>query len=86
MSKCRFGHQLVFIDGFIYAIGGWNHFSKKEAPLTDCERLNLKTGEWDEINSLSEGRADFGACSLGSSIYVFGGRNLKGLLGSIERY
>jgi len=86
MLTCRYEHSLVMLDKYIYAIGGKEFFKNAKSYLASCERLNLKTLEWEYTASLSIARSDFGACALGNAIYVIGGKNDSGPLYDIERF
>ncbi len=50
MKLARSGHCMVYLQNFIYVIGG---FSEQNDFTTRCERLNLADYSWSEIASLN---------------------------------
>mmetsp|Transcript_21655 Transcript_21655/g.21404 ORF Transcript_21655/g.21404 Transcript_21655/m.21404 type:complete len:264 (-) Transcript_21655:53-844(-) len=80
----RSNHWVLYYNDFIYVIAGCdskNDFTNK------CERLNLRTRQWEMIASTNEIRDTSTAVVKDDSIYVFGGRceNTK-LAKTIEKY
>lgn len=72
------------INSFLYVIGGYN---KDEGLLPYCERLSLKSKQWEEIETLNKPRLN--SCSSvlnGTHVYTFGGMGEEEFLDTIERY
>ena len=65
-------------DGYIYILGGHHPDAVVAGPQTDpgfefCERLNLKTGEWEQIASLPTPRFALTAVVINNKIVTMGG-------------
>jgi N-acetylneuraminic acid mutarotase len=77
MMLKRYGHNSVYMNGVIYAIGGFSHRDlPNEMPVTlaSCERFNVLENNWAYISTMNEPRAFAGVCSLDNQfLYVFGG-------------
>jgi hypothetical protein len=64
MLTKRFGHSSMFLNGYIYVIGGFSHRDvPNEAPVTiaSCEKFAVHENKWQYIASLNESRA-FAGC------------------------
>jgi len=90
MARRRYGHVCVNLNGYIYALGG---FDSKDADgveansIDQCERFSFHENKWLEVCSMNESRAFHGACSMGEQfIFVFGGFQGFEVLPSIEKY
>ena len=72
MNKPRSGHSVVFLNNFIYAIGGVTddgNFSQT------CERWNMKNLFWENISSLNYSANNAAVCTFDKLyIYKFGGK------------
>ena len=81
MTLPRGDHSLIYIAGYIYAIGSYTNNKT-------CERYNVQKNKWAPISSLNIGRAGAGLCTFDNEyIYAFGGRNGKRtILNAIECY
>lgn len=78
-------HATVFLDGFVYAIGGYDGNAKKM--LSTCERYDLMKDEWELIDSLKKQKCAFAATAVNNRyIYVFGGFDGRERLNTVERY
>ena len=86
MHKCRYQHGAVLYQGNVYVIGGKEFYSGSKCYLKACERLDVKTFEWEEIPPLNIERCNFSVCCFNKQIYVLGGYNQNGLLKEIECY
>jgi hypothetical protein len=90
MSYKRYAHCSVFVNGFIYILGGFNHKDdNKSSPstLSHCERFDLKTHKWQPIKPMNHARAFFGCANINSEhIFAFGGFFDHQILQSIEKY
>lgn len=72
------------INSFLYIVGGYN---KDSGVLTTCERLSLKSKQWQEIEDLNVPRLNNCSAALdGTHVYTFGGLGKFDYLSSIERY
>ena len=73
----RFGHQSVYLNGLVYAIGGFNHQDTPHTlpvTLASCERYSVVENNWVYVSTMSEPRAFAGHIVLDQQyIYVFGG-------------
>jgi len=68
----------AFLDGYIYVLGGHHPDATLGGPKTDpgfdfCERLNLATGEWEEIAPLPTARFALSAVTLDGKVLALGG-------------
>lgn len=60
----RYGHSVVYNNGYIYSLGGFSHKDlPNEVPVTlsSCEKYNVSTDSWTYISSMNEARSFFGA-------------------------
>jgi N-acetylneuraminic acid mutarotase len=71
----------VFVEGYVYAIGGAPH-------INTAERFNTTSKTWQRISSLFHGRYESAACSALDNrfIFVFCGEPLQSAGKTIERY
>jgi len=56
----RYGHQSTFVNGIVYAIGGFSHKDlPHELPVTlaSCERYSITENTWVYVSTMSEPRA-----------------------------
>ncbi|MBF4693016.1 Kelch repeat-containing protein [Fusibacter ferrireducens] len=80
----RISHQVVVLDGKIYAIGGIGG-----QYLNTVEEYNPITDIWEIKASMNIARRNFEAVTLGNKIYVLGGNNDANaslVLNSVEEY
>ncbi len=84
MNLPRADHSLIYLAGYIYAIGSYVHNKCNNT----CERYDIYKNKWTPIASLNTGRAGVGLCSVDNSyLYAFGGRNeQRVILSAIECY
>jgi len=84
MNLPRADHSLIYLAGYIYAIGSYVHNKCNNT----CERYDIYKNKWTPIASLNVGRAGVGLCSVDNSyLYAFGGRNEQRIiLSAIECY
>ena len=77
MNQKWFGHSCVFLNGYIYVIGGFAHKDvPNEAPdtLSTCEKFAIHENKWVFTASLNEPRAFSGCVKMENQyIFVFGG-------------
>jgi hypothetical protein len=67
MKLKRYGHILKYLNGFVYAIGGFSHKDlPDEMPVTlaSCERYNHHDNSWSFISTMNEPRAFSAAVCL----------------------
>lgn len=90
MTHKRWAHSTIFINPFIYIIGGYEHpniVKNNQSTLKYCERMNIETLKFEGIASLNQARAFFGIANVNENlIFVFGGLNNNDLIYSIEKY
>jgi len=85
----RIGHQLVYVDNCIYAIGGK---TDHQVCTKLCERFNISLFEWETIESMNYARTRCGVTKFNATngetyIYAFFGTDTMKLTNqSIERY
>ena len=61
MKFFRKEHISLYIDGFVYVLGGYESLQSRF--LLDCERYNLIKDEWEVISNMNKARCAFGAVS-----------------------
>jgi len=83
MINGKWSHALVHYKGFIYSIGG---YIKGKVEVNLCERYNVKMNKWEEIEGLSEKRANPHVFLFENSMFCFGGVSNGQPLTSIEKY
>ena len=60
----RYGHCMVYLNGAIYAIGGFSHKDlPNEVPVTlaSCERYSVHDNSWQYVSTMNESRS-FATC------------------------
>lgn len=75
-------HGCVYLDGFIYCIGGFDNMSF----LRSVRRLNLLTRIWEEAGPMNSVRCYVSVTVLDGCIYAMGGYDRLGQLNTAERY
>jgi N-acetylneuraminic acid mutarotase len=79
----RCNHKQVTVDGVIYVLGGSIEGHELREPASEArwiasvQRLNNRTGSWDNVSSLPCPLTAFAASVFDGKIYVFGGKNKK---------
>lgn len=90
MQAKRFGHSAIFLNGYVYAIGGFSHRDvPNETPVTlsSVERFAVHENKWYYVASMNEARAFGGVCKIENQyIYMFGGLHDYQVLNNIEKY
>lgn len=90
MSKRRYAHCCVHLNGYVYALGGFDNRDVDGVPantLDHCERFSIHDNKWIECSSMEEQRAFAGATAIKDQfIYIFGGFKDYELLNSVEKY
>lgn len=79
----RTGLAMVAYNNELYRIGGWEAKNAKGEEwelysTKDFAKFDAKTGQWQELTSLPQGRSSHDAALLGSKLYVVGGWEMKG--------
>jgi N-acetylneuraminic acid mutarotase len=86
----RYGHQAVYVNGLVYAIGGFSHKDlPHELPVTlaSVEKYSVVENSWVYVSTMSEPRAFSGHIVLDNQfIYMFGGMHDFNILQTIEKY
>lgn len=86
----RYGHKAVYLDGYIYIIGGFENFSPmnlEKASSRSCFWFEVSSGRWGIMAPLNNTRAYHGLAILDDNIYVVGGvDSANRLLSCLERY
>lgn len=87
LNIARFGHGLVMLDNYIYAVGGYGDDGGRVASV---ERYSEKTRKWESIHPLLNVRSALGCDALRGKIYVAGGygpgTTTNQLVSSVEMY
>jgi len=81
------GHQVLNINGFVFVIGGeylGKDNKKVISNLVLC--LDIRLRHWKELRPMIHSRTHFSASVLNDEIFVFGGRNEKGILAFSEKF
>ena len=73
MTSARDHLGAAELDGMIYVLGGRR---RDELPLTDFERYDPETDEWEMLPELPEGTAGFGFEEANGRLVATGGENL----------
>jgi N-acetylneuraminic acid mutarotase len=77
MKLPRYGHTSQYLNGLLYAIGGFTHKDlPNEMPVTQssCERYSVIDNSWSIVGNMNEPRAFATSIQLDNQyIYVFGG-------------
>lgn len=86
MIHPRAWHQLIMVNGFLYALGGLSdekqvgHVSTGDSDLqclNTIERYSFDKDQWRELAPMNHRRAQAGVCSFNNRyLCVFGGKNL----------
>lgn len=77
-------HSVVVLNGFVYVIGGTRQTAQGYSK--EVLRYDSRLDTWISVAPMMKDRGDFYACAIGDHLYVFGGRNKRGVLSSCERY
>jgi len=85
MHVCRSGHALVYLQGYLYAIGGYTQVGQF---TRQCERYSIRNDKWENIAGLNVAANNPCACSFNDRmIYKFGGKADESKLNNyIEMY
>ena len=85
MKYCRYFFSAVYLDGFVYCIGGRGFGMDANAILKYTERFNLETKTWEELGPLNFKRCSTSAFVVKNRVFVAGGYQSKTqILSSIE--
>lgn len=76
MTVERIWFRLLVIGDALYAIGG-DVDSKGTSLTPTIERLNIRQNIWEKVADFTKVRRVFSASSVGSKIYIFGGRDVN---------
>jgi hypothetical protein len=63
----RYGHYNIYLNGFIYSIGGFSHKDLPGEPpvtLASCERFSVNESTWSYVGTMNESRAFCAAVAL----------------------
>uniref|UniRef100_A0A1B0A1L7 BACK domain-containing protein n=1 Tax=Glossina pallidipes TaxID=7398 RepID=A0A1B0A1L7_GLOPL len=88
MLDCRYSNSAIFLNGFVYSVGGygssWETSSYNDGTrvLNTAERYDTHKKQWNYISPMSTARCNFGICTYNDRIYVVGGNQVS----SVESY
>ncbi len=84
MAVARQYFGLALDKTYVYTIGGYN---SESGVLPRCERMDLQSRQWEEIEPINSPRMNTAAIRVGEKyIYIFGGQCERGYVDNIERY
>ncbi|XP_060936187.1 kelch-like protein 10 [Limanda limanda] len=78
----RAHHGTVFLDGYVYFVGG----SKSMESLDSVVRLDLRTHDWKDMLYMHQRRCKLSLTVLNGFIYALGGYDGNSSLSTVERY
>ncbi|XP_017351608.1 kelch-like protein 10 [Ictalurus punctatus] len=81
-EKARTYHGTVFLDGFVYVLGG---FSGTES-FNTVRKFSPLDGTWNEVAHMSSRRCFVSVAVLDGYIYAMGGFDDEAVLNTAERY
>ncbi|KAF4076745.1 hypothetical protein AMELA_G00218700 [Ameiurus melas] len=81
-EKARLYHGTVFLDGFVYVVGGCNGTKS----FSTVRKFNPLDGTWNEVACMSSRRCFVSVAILDGYIYAMGGYDDKMALNTAERY
>ena len=85
MIKSRCWHSVSYLNGAVYAFGGFDGSER----LKHCEGYDIELDQWSEKASLNVARSNLASCIVNDRfIYAFGGygQNNQMSLSSIEKF
>jgi hypothetical protein len=90
MLNRRYAHCSVFLNGYVYVIGGFNNKDAEDVSpntINSWEWFSPYENSWSEVWPISQSRA-FAAATICSNqyIYLFGGFQGFNILNTIEKY
>ena len=90
MINRRYAHCSVFLNGYVYVIGGFNNKDAEDvnpSTINSWEWFSPYENTWSEVWPISQNRA-FAASTVISNqyIYLFGGFQGFDILNTIEKY
>lgn len=69
LDRCRAYHGIVFLNGCVYSLGGFDRLEK----FNHMQRLDFSTGEWSEVAPMHCRRCYISVTVLNGKIYAMGG-------------
>lgn len=85
LNYARFAFEMVYLDGYVYAIGGRHIFDHEPVVMSKCERFDLQTLKWEIISAMNFSRSSCMVLANQGKIYVAGGHYYNGgSLSSVE--
>ena len=79
MTVARAYTVAVYIDGYIYLAGGWNHTDRT---LSSVERYHISDNTWHTTRDLPYELVYAAGCSMSGVAYISGGRKPRGVISS----
>lgn len=86
MIKERYTHTSVYLNNYVYCLGGRHYGEEMTGILNESERFDLRKKKWETIAPMNTRRCTASTTSFKNHIYVFGGYICSGRSGAIERY
>lgn len=68
MIEHRSSVGVGILDGFLYAVGGYNGHTT----INTVERFNARTQEWTMVTAMTTQRSMLGVASLNGALYAVG--------------
>ncbi|PIO61740.1 kelch repeat protein [Teladorsagia circumcincta] len=81
MSVCRQTLSAAALDGFLYAVGGFNN----SVCLDTVERYDPFRNQWIRVANLGTRRDDVSVSVLNGCLYAVGGYDGNSTLNTVER-
>ncbi|EFP00097.1 hypothetical protein CRE_18782 [Caenorhabditis remanei] len=82
MQYRRAGSGVCVLDGYLYAIGGFDD----NAPLASCERYDADIDKWHTLANMASPRGGVGVAAMGGKVYAIGGHDGSRYLNTVECY
>jgi N-acetylneuraminic acid mutarotase len=86
MPQPRFGHCACAVGDAMYVLGGIEEIDEEEHAVSSVLKFDSRTQTWTEVAPMPAERDYAGACVVGSSIYVIGGRDNDETTSTTYRY
>ncbi len=85
MPTPRYGHGAAWLQGALYAIGGYSFVSN--TPVGTVESLDLSTDTWSVKSSMSASREYCAVAAVNGKLYAIGGKSAAGaIIDVVEEY
>lgn len=83
MSTRRSSVGVVVLDGYLYAVGGYDGVARQ--CLNSVERYDSQRDEWIQVEPMTQRRSGAAVAVLDNMLYAIGGHNGPDIRKSVER-